>query len=264
MNSSKKVCYAKRRLQKRVMKMKVSLFLTCLDQVFSQQVGKDVVQVLERLGCDVDYPQGQTCCGQVAYNGGYRAEAIQGAKQTIRAFERSNYVVTPSGSCAAMIHQYPDLFRDESHWLKRAIDLKERTYEFTQFIVEVLGITNLKAKYEAKATYHTSCHMDRLLGVKESPLTLLQNVEGLEMVPLPNSYDCCGFGGTFAVKMATISEQMVDEKVNHIIDTEADLLIGADNSCLMNIGGRINKRGEKIKVVHIAEVLNHAIMSIEK
>lgn len=241
---------------KGVKQMKVSLLLTCLGEVFTPKVGRDLVEVLERLGCEVDFPKAQTCCGQVAYNGGHRKDAIKGAKQTIKAFEMSPYVVTPSGSCAGMIHGYLDLFHDDAHWLERAEDLKAKTFEFTEFLVDVLGVTDIGASFPKKVTYHTSCHMTRLLGVKEAPLQLLEKVEGIEMLPLANSYDCCGFGGTFAVKMANISEQMVDEKIRHIEDTGAEVLIGADSSCLMNIKGRIERLNKPIKVMHIAEVLN--------
>ncbi|MFC7395075.1 (Fe-S)-binding protein [Scopulibacillus cellulosilyticus] len=236
--------------------MRVSLFITCLGDIFYPNVGKDVVEILERLGCEVDFPENQTCCGQPAFNSGYRAEATKAAKQMIKAFENAEYIVTPSGSCAAMFREYPELFEDGSEWHERAKAVAEKTYEFTQFIVNVLGVEDLGAVYPAKATYHTSCHMTRLLGEKEAPFKLLKHVKGLELVPLPNNYDCCGFGGTFAVKMVPISEQMVDEKIQHIEETDADILIGADNACLMNIKGRIDRRGKPIEVKHIAQILN--------
>lgn len=237
--------------------MKVSLFMTCLCEVFAPTVGKDVVEVLERLGCEVDFPKAQTCCGQPAYNSGYRGDAVKGAKQTIRAFANADYVVAPSGSCIGMIHGYPALLQDDGPWLARAKDLVEKSYEFTQFLVDVLGVTDLGAVYHGLATYHTSCHMTRFLGVNNAPMELLNRVQGLELMPLANNHDCCGFGGTFAVKMATISEQMVDEKVRHIVDSGAEILIGADMSCLMNIKGRIERLQKPIKVLHIAEILNH-------
>lgn len=236
--------------------MKVSLFVTCLGELFYPSVGKDVTEILERLGCEVDFPKGQVCCGQPAYNSGYKKEATKGAKQMIRAFENSEYIVTPSGSCAAMFREYPRLFEEEPDWKARADQIANKTYEFTQFIVNVLGVEDLGAAYSAKATYHTSCHMIRLLHESDAPFKLLSHVKGLELVPLSHHYDCCGFGGTFAVKMVPISEQMVDEKVKHIEETDADILIGADSGCLMNIGGRINRQGKPIKVLHIAQILN--------
>ncbi|PWU68727.1 (Fe-S)-binding protein [Gracilibacillus dipsosauri] len=236
--------------------MKVSFFITCLGDIFYVNAGKAAVELLERLGCEIDFPRAQTCCGQPAYNSGYRKETIEVAKHLIETFDHSEYVVGISGSCVYMIHEYVHLFEDGSEWQKRAIDLKNKTYEFTQFIVDVLGIEDVGASYQAVATYHTSCHMTRLLGVKEAPFKLLSNVKGLKLVDLPNRQDCCGFGGTFSVKMSNISEQMVDEKVSHIQETEADLLLGADGSCLMNIGGRLTRKGIPVKVKHIAEILN--------
>ena len=241
------------------MMMKVSLFVTCLSEMFYQNVAKDVVEVLERLGCDIDFPKGQICCGQPAYNSGYREDAQKAAKQMIASFENSEFIVTPSGSCAAMFKEYPELLKDDEKWHERAKTVADKTYEFTQFIVNVLKIEDVGAVYPARATYHTSCHMMRLLKETEAPFKLLANVEGLEMLPLANNYDCCGFGGTFAVKMAPISEQMVDEKVRHVEETTATLLIAADNGCMMNIKGRIDRKGKVIEVKHIAQILNSRV-----
>jgi L-lactate dehydrogenase complex protein LldE len=236
--------------------MKVSLFITCLIDTFQPNVGKATVELLERFGCEVLFPTSQVCCGQPAYNGGYVAETKQAAKNMIQAFESAEYVVTPSGSCATMFHEYPHMFKGDVKWEERAKLLTEKTYELTQFIVEVLKVTDVGACLNGNATYHSSCHMTRLLGVKEAPFMLLTNVKGLEIEQLPNSQNCCGFGGTFSVKMMPISEQMVDEKVNSIEQTGADYLIGADCGCLMNIGGRIERLGKSVQVLHIAEVLN--------
>lgn len=236
--------------------MKVSLFVTCLVDLFQGDIGKDVVEVLERLGCEIDFPEKQTCCGQPAYNSGYITDAKEAMKNMIEAFEHSEYVVSPSGSCAGMLKDYPDVFKGDPIWEPRAQALADKTYEFTQFIVDVLNKENVGAKLKGRATYHPSCHMTRILGVKEAPMILLKNVEGLEFVPLPHKEDCCGFGGTFSVKMAEISEQMVDEKICHIEETGADYLIGADAGCLMNIGGRSGRQGKPFKIMHIASVLN--------
>ncbi|MBE4908579.1 (Fe-S)-binding protein [Bacillus luteolus] len=236
--------------------MKVSLFITCLADVFYPGVGKDVVEILERNGCEVDFPVNQTCCGQPAYNSGYHKETIDVAKHMIETFHHSDYVVTPSGSCAAMIHEYVNLFKKDKSWKERAIQFKNKTYEFTQFLVDVLKIEDVGASLPRKATYHTSCHMTRLLGVKDAPMKLLEHVKDLEFTSLPNKELCCGFGGTFSVKMVPISEQMVNEKIEHIEETGAEVLIGADCGCLMNIGGRIDRQGKPIKVMHIAQVLN--------
>ncbi|RBW69575.1 (Fe-S)-binding protein [Bacillus taeanensis] len=236
--------------------MKVTLFVTCLVDMFQTGAGRAAVELLEKLGCEVEFPETQTCCGQPAYNSGYVKESKEAMKRMIQTFENAEYVVTPSGSCATMFREYPHVFAGDHVWEDRAFNLANKTYELTQFIVDVLKVENVGAKLNGKATYHKSCHMTRLLGVKEAPTKLLENVEGLEYIPLPNSHNCCGFGGTFSVKMGNISEQMVDEKVRSIEETEADYLIGADCGCLMNIGGRIERKGKPIKVLHIAEVLN--------
>jgi len=239
--------------------MKVSLFITCLADVFYPEVGKDVVEILEDLGCEVDFPKNQTCCGQPAFNSGYLKETKTAAKHMIETFSsiESDYVVAPSGSCVLMVHEFHTLFaEDEVEWKKKAEYLACKTYEFTQFLVEVLGKEDLGAELHKKATVHTSCHMSRIMGIKEPPQKLLRCVKGLEVVPLSHNYDCCGFGGTFSVKMPEISEQMVDEKVEHIMETEADILIGMDCSCLMNIKGRLHRKGYPVEVKHIAQVLN--------
>jgi L-lactate dehydrogenase complex protein LldE len=239
--------------------MKVSLFITCLADIFYSNVGKDTVELLEKVGCEVHFPEQQTCCGQPAFNSGYHKETKEVAKHMIRTFEESEYVVSPSGSCVAMLHEYVDLFKDDKEWKVKAEQLANKSYELTQFLVDVLKVENVNASLKANATYHKSCHMTRLLGVKDAPLKLLEHVEGLNMSPLPNSHDCCGFGGTFSVKMGPISEQMVDEKVRNIEKTGSEVLIGSDCGCLMNIGGRINRQGKQIKVMHIAEVLNSEV-----
>ena len=236
--------------------MKVTLFATCLVDMFQGNVGKATVELLERLGCEIDFPTTQVCCGQPSYNSGYVEESKGSMKNMIKAFEHAQYIVTPSGSCAYMFKEYPHIFKGDAEWEPRAQALADKTYELTEFIVEVLKVENVGARLNGKATYHTSCHMTRLLGVKKSPITLLKNVEGLEYVELPGKERCCGFGGTFSVKMGNISGQMVDEKVCNVEETEADILIGADAGCLINIGGRIGRTGKPIRVMHIAEVLN--------
>jgi L-lactate dehydrogenase complex protein LldE len=237
-------------------RMKVSLFVTCLVDMFQSNVGRATVELLEELGCEIDFPESQVCCGQPAYNSGYTKESKEAMKRMINAFQDADFVISPSGSCAYMFHEYPQVFKDDPIWEPKAKRLAEKTYELTQFIVDVLKIEDVRAKFEGTATFHTSCHMTRLLGVREAPMVLLKNVKGLKVTELPGKEQCCGFGGTFSVKMAQISEQMVDEKVCHVEETGADYLIGADAGCLMNIGGRIDRRGKPIKVLHIAEVLN--------
>ena len=236
--------------------MKVALFATCLVDMFQTNVGKATVELLEHLGCEVELPEAQVCCGQPAYNSGYVNESKEAMKKMIVIFQHADYVVSPSGSCATMFKEYPHILKDEPVWKEKAEQLAAKTYELTQFIVDVLQVEDVGATLDAKATYHTSCHMTRLLGVKEAPIKLLENVKNLEYIPLPNAQNCCGFGGTFSVKMGDISKQMVDEKIQHIEETEADIIIGSDAGCLMNIGGRINRVGHPVKVMHIAEVLN--------
>lgn len=236
--------------------MKVTLFATCLVDMFQGNVGKAVVEVLERLGCDIDFPEDQICCGQPAYNSGYVKESKNAMKKMITAFEHAEYVVSPSGSCAYMLKEYPAVFKGDPIWEPKAQTLAAKTYEFTEFIVNVLKIEDVGARLEGTATYHTSCHMTRLLGVTEAPLQLLKNVKGLHYVDLPGKDRCCGFGGTFSVKMGNISGEMVNEKVLNVEETGADILIGADAGCLLNIGGRIQRQEKPIKVMHIAEVLN--------
>ncbi|KHE67376.1 (Fe-S)-binding protein [Halobacillus sp. BBL2006] len=236
--------------------MKVSLFITCLCDTVTPDVGKDTVQLLERFGCEVDFPVNQTCCGQPAYNSGYKSESIKGMKQMIKAFEQSEYVVGPSGSCVHMLREYPKVLKDEPGWKERAEKLTAKTYELTQFLVEVLQVEDVGSTFRGTATYHPSCHMTRLLGVTDAPRILLENVKGLNLIELPLKEDCCGFGGTFAVKNSAISGQMVQEKAEHIGETKADYLIGGDMGCLMNMGGRLRRNEQEVKVLHIAQVLN--------
>lgn len=240
--------------------MKVSLFITCLADQLYPEVGESVVRLLHRHGCEVDFPEMQTCCGQPAFNSGYQDEAREVARQWIRAFEHSDYIVSPSGSCTGMVHHYyPDLFKDEPEWHRKAVALIERTYEFSQFLVQVLGVSDLDAKFPHKVTYHPSCHAMRLLGVREEPLQLLNNVKDMQLVDLPKKEDCCGFGGTFAVKMADMSEAMVCEKAAHVCETGAEVLVGTDMGCLMNIQGRLNKEGKPIQVMHLAQLLEEGV-----
>lgn len=245
--------------------MKVSIFITCLADTMYPEVGESVVRLLHRYGCEVDFPVGQTCCGQPAFNSGYQDEAREVARNMIRAFEHSDYIVSPSGSCTGMVHHYyPHLFADEPEWLEKAEELVSKTYEFSQFLVQVLGIEDLGAEFAEKVTYHPSCHAMRLLGVKEEPLRLLNHVKGMEFVELNAKEDCCGFGGTFAIKMADMSEAMVCEKAKNIVATNATVLVGTDMGCLMNINGRLNKEGQTIKVMHLAQLLEEGVNRNER
>lgn len=236
--------------------MKVTLFGTCLVDMMKAEIGIATVELLEYLGCEVDFPEGQICCGQPTYNSGYLTETIPAMKRMIDVFEEAEYIVSPSGSCTYMLHEYPQIFKDDPEYGPKAKAVAEKSYELTQFIVERLKMRDVGASFSGKVTYHPSCHMARLLGVKETPLILLQNVKGLEFIELPQQEQCCGFGGTFSVKMGQISEKIVDEKIEHVKETEADVLTGADYACLMNIKGRMERLGLPIKVLHIAQILN--------
>ncbi|BCJ87625.1 (Fe-S)-binding protein [Effusibacillus dendaii] len=242
--------------------MNVSLFITCLADTFYPNVGESTVRLLDRLGVRADFPEGQTCCGQPAFNSGYRDEARDVAKTLIESFEKSEYVVGPSGSCIGMIHHYyPLLFEGDSRWEERAKKFVSKSFELSQFIVNVLGKQDLGARMNAKVTYHPSCHAMRLMGIKHEPLALLQNVQGLELVDLPFAEDCCGFGGTFAVKMHEVSGAMVAEKAEHVKETNAEILVGTDMGCLMNIGGRLRYEGAPVRVMHVAELLWEGVKS---
>lgn len=245
--------------------MKVAIFITCLSDSIYPRVGEAMARILARSGVKVEFPKTQTCCGQPAFNSGFWEEAKSAAETLISAFEPYDFVISPSGSCTGMIqHYYPKLFEHDPDKLNKVEDLRAKTYEFSQFMIHVLGVEDLKASYPYKITYHPSCHGSRLLGVKEEPKMLLDHVNGAMQIPLPFAEDCCGFGGTFAVKMSDISGAMVTEKSDHILETEAEVLVGTDMGCLMNISGNLHYRGEPIRVMHIAELLYEGIINAEK
>lgn len=236
--------------------MKVNFFVTCLGDTVKADVAKKTVQLLEQLECEVIFPERQGCCGQPALNSGYIEKSKPAMKSMIEAFEINDYpIVTPAGSCAASVKKYPYYLEDEPEWAARAQKVADRLFELTQFVVRQLGVENVGARLKGKGVYHPSCSLIRKLGVREEPLILLNNVEGLELLPIDNQETCCGFGGTFSVKMSEISGEMVTEKVQHISAVKPDFLIGADISCLLNIGGRISREGQPIKVMHIVDVL---------
>lgn len=244
--------------------MNVSLFITCISDAMYPNVGKAVVRLLRKAGCRVDFPAAQSCCGQPAFNSGYREDTKKAARQLIRAFEASEYVVSPSGSCVAMVrHHYPSLFEGEPEWQEKARKLAGKMFEFSEFLINVLGMKSIQAEYEGTAVYHCSCHMTRGLGVVNEPIEVIRHVEGLRLVDLPYKEDCCGFGGTFAVKMHEISAEMADEKARRIIEAGADVLMGSDMACLMNIEGRLRRLGHRIKVRHVAELLDEGVSRYE-
>lgn len=239
--------------------MRVTLFSTCLIDLFQPSAGIATVELLEKLGCQIDYPTGQICCGQPAYNSGYLNEAKPAMIHLLETFQHAEYIVTPSGSCAVMLKEYAHIFQDDPKWSKIAKSVSDKTYELTQFIVHVLGVTKIDTSLPGTAVFHTSCHMTRILGVREEPKQLLNQVADLTMKPLKGADQCCGFGGTFSVKMGDISAEMVKEKVSNIMNANVDYLIGADCACLMNIGGRLSRENQPVQVLHIAEVLNRGM-----
>ncbi len=228
--------------------VRVALMVTCLVDQFFPEVGEATVRVLRRLGCEVEFPEGQTCCGQPAFNAGHRAEAEAMAAQQVRAFAGYDYVVSPSGSCAGMVRTgYPG-------------DMPARTFELCEFLVKVLKVDlrALGARFSGSVTYHSSCHMTRELGVRREPLDLLQQIDGLTLQPLQHPELCCGFGGTFSVKLPEVACAMADDKLADVRSTGAEYLVGADCGCLMHLRGRMSRTGGGPRVMHIAELLEEA------
>jgi L-lactate dehydrogenase complex protein LldE len=235
---------------------RVALFVTCLVDLFRPSVGFAAVKLLEEAGCTVEVPPLQVCCGQPAYNSGDRATTREIATQVIEAFEGFDAVVAPSGSCAGMLsHHYPGLFDDDPAMKARAEKLAGRSYELVAFLVDVLGVTEVAARYRGAVTYHDSCSGLRELGVKQQPRTLLRSVQGLSLREMATPEVCCGFGGTFCVKYPEISNAMVAEKTADIAACGADTLLAGDLGCLMNMAGKLQREGRAVKVRHVAEVL---------
>jgi L-lactate dehydrogenase complex protein LldE len=235
----------------------IQLFITCILDTLYPDVGEAVCAVLEKAGARIEVPAGQTCCGQPAFNAGMRADAARMAKQTIRTFEAApGAVIVPSGSCAAMVrHSYLELFEGDPEWLPRARALAARTYELTEYLVDMLGVTDLGASYHGKLTYHSSCHLLRGLGVDRQPRELLANVHGAELVELAESQECCGFGGVFSVEHPEISAQMLRRKLDNVEASQAPVVVACDAGCITNINGGLHRRGKSQRAVHIAEIL---------
>jgi L-lactate dehydrogenase complex protein LldE len=245
----------------------VQLFVTCLVDTFYPETAEAIVSILRRLGLSVDFPTAQTCCGQPQFNAGLRADARQMAEHMIETFERlpnslknseACHVVSPSGSCAHMIrHNYPELFTDDPDWLQRAQALAKRTFEFTEYLVDVLDVTDVGGQWNGTLTYHPSCHLSRGLGIDRQPRALLANVKGAQIVELPEAQDCCGFGGIFSVAHPELSAEFLKRKISNLEKTQSPTLVVADTGCIMHIAGGLNRRKKPQKVVHIAEVLNN-------
>jgi L-lactate dehydrogenase complex protein LldE len=239
--------------------MRVALFIPCYVDLINPEVGVSVVRVLRKLDVGVVYPEGQTCCGQPAFNSGFFDEARAVARHFLDVFdrERFDYIVCPSGSCTTMVsHYYPFLFEDLPDERERSEALGSRVREFSDFLVNVLRVEDLGVRYEGKAVFHTGCHQRRELGLLREPRKLLRSVEGLELLDWDNEELCCGFGGTFSVKMPDISTAMADEKIRALEKSGADTLISGDSSCLMHLEGRLRRTGCATRVYHLAQVLD--------
>jgi L-lactate dehydrogenase complex protein LldE len=238
------------------MPVKASIMITCLGDLFFPQVGVAMVKVLRRLGVTVDFPPGQTCCGMPLFNSGFHDQAAAVAARTARLFERSEHVVVPSGSCAWMVRtEYPGLLGHDPALKSAAAALARKTYELSQFLVQVLGVKRVESGFKGRVTYHDSCHLLRGLGESQAPRELLKGCPGVEMVELPGADECCGFGGSFSVRLPEVSTAVLEKKIRNIESTGADCLVACDGGCLMQMGGGLSRRGSRIRALHLAQVL---------
>ena len=235
--------------------MNVALMITCLGDAFFPDVGVATVKLLRRLGVSVSFPEAQTCCGQPQFNSGYHDDARALARHTIDAFAGAGTVVTPSGSCAAMVNlEYPELFHNDLVWHAKAAELAGRTFELSDFLVNQLKIDDVGAVFHGSVTYHMACHL-RGLGLHQEPIQLILKVKGLRFVPLERYDECCGFGGSFAVRYPGISGSMVQDKAGFIEKTGVDAVVATDAGCLMNIGGCLRRGNGRTRILHLAELL---------
>jgi L-lactate dehydrogenase complex protein LldE len=236
----------------------IQLFVTCIIDTLYPESAAAVVRVLERAGVEVFVPPGQTCCGQPAFNAGMRSEARRIAEHTIRVFEAApGPIVVPSGSCASMIrHSYPELFAGDIDWLPRIEALAKRTYELTEFLVDELGITDLGARFPGRITYHSSCHQLRELGVDRQPRALLKAIRDAQLVELPHTEECCGFGGVFSVEQPEISTAMLERKITNLEASQASVVVACDAGCITNINSRLHRLGKPQRAVYIADLLD--------
>jgi L-lactate dehydrogenase complex protein LldE len=235
--------------------MKVQLFIPCfIDQLYPQ-VAFNTVKILEKAGCTVAYNTQQTCCGQPAFNAGFWGESKDVCTKFVQDFDGADYIVSPSASCAGFIrNNYGKLFENNA-FQSPAKKVSSQIFELSEFLVKILGVTDLGASFNGKVTFHDSCAGLRECNIKAEPRTLLQQVEGLELIEMNDTETCCGFGGSFAAKYDTISVAMADQKIDNAIATDAEYIISTDMSCLMHLDGRINHNGQQIKVIHLADIL---------
>ena len=235
--------------------MKVDIFIPCFVDQLYPSVAFNMVKVLEKAGCTVAYNTNQTCCGQPAFNAGFWGEAKDVCRKFIKDFSGAEYIITPSASCAGFVKNYYNKIFEGSPSYNEIKELQNKVHEFSSFMVNVLGVTDVGASFEAKATYHDSCAALRECNIKKEPRILLENVKGLELTEMNDAETCCGFGGSFAVKFEPISVAMADQKITHAAETNAEYIISTDMSCLMHIDGCLKNKNSNLKVLHIADVL---------
>jgi L-lactate dehydrogenase complex protein LldE len=238
--------------------MRVALFITCFNDTLFPDTGRATVELLERAGCEVTFPLEQTCCGQMHGNSGYGREALALVRRFVDVFGDCDAIVSPSGSCVAMVReQYAVLAREagDDELVQRVEAIRGKVFELTQFLVDELGVEEVGASFPHRVTYHPACHSLRALGIGDAPLRLLRNVAGIDLVELPQAETCCGFGGTFAVKNADTSAAMLSDKVRAVLDTGAEVVCSADNSCLLHVGGGLSRQRSTVRAMHVAEIL---------
>ena len=238
--------------------MRVALFITCFNDTLFPETGRATVEVLERMGLEVDFPFEQTCCGQMHFNTGYQREAIPLVRRFVRVFKDYEAVVAPSGSCVGMVRELYQMaagFANDEQLLHEVEELSTRVFELSEFLVKKLRVTDVGAYYPHRVTYHPTCHSLRMLKVGDAPLELLRAVRGIDFVELPEARECCGFGGTFAIKNADTSIAMLGDKLRHVLETEAEVCTAGDNSCLMHIGGGLKRQRAGVATVHLAQIL---------
>ncbi len=238
--------------------MRVALFITCFNDTLFPDTGKAVVRLLERLGHQVDFPLEQTCCGQMHFNTGYQREALPLVRRFVEVFREYDAIVSPSASCVGMVREhYPRLAQisGDPQLAAEVAQIGPRVWELSEFLVKRLGLEDVGAYYPHRVTYHPTCHSLRMLQVGDGPLRLLRQVRGIELVELPAADECCGFGGTFAIKNPDVSMAMLTDKVRHVLDTGAEVCAAGDNSCLMHIGGALHRQRTGVGAIHLAEIL---------
>jgi L-lactate dehydrogenase complex protein LldE len=236
--------------------LRVALFATCFNDTMWPETPKATVRLLERLGCRVEFPEEQTCCGQMLTNTGYAAEAVPLVRRFVDVFEGYDAVVAPSGSCVGSVReQHRMIAEGDDTLMSRVADVAPKVYELSEFLVDVLGVTDVGAYFPHRVTYHPTCHSIRMIRVGDRPLQLLRAVRGIDLVELPGAEECCGFGGTFALKNSDVSIAMGADKARNVIDTGADVVVAGDNSCLAHIGGILGRQRSGVRTMHLAEIL---------